>query len=158
MAITVNFEELRGGEKSLLLKASEALKFAYNPYSNFSVGAALLTLDGTIITGSNVENAAYGSTICAERAAILRANAVGIRNIMSIAVIGRGKDFDCPNIVAPCGSCRQMLFEAAQVSDVDIAVIMSNTKMNRVVIAPISELLPFGFGPKNLGIDVSSYR
>jgi len=158
MAITVNFEELKGGEKSLLLRASEALKFAYNPYSNFSVGAALLTLDGTIITGSNVENAAYGSTICAERAAILRANAVGIRSFMSIAVIGRGKDFDCPNIVAPCGSCRQMLFEAAQVSDVDIEVIMSNTKMDKVVIAPISELLPFGFGPKDLGIDVSSFH
>lgn len=152
------FEELRGGQKSLLLKASEALKLAYNPYSNFSVGAALLASDGTIITGSNVENAAYGSTICAERAAILRANAMGIRNFMSIAVIGRGKNFDCPDIIAPCGSCRQMLFELSQIAEIDLDVIMSSTKMTKVVIAPISELLPFGFGPKNLGIDVSSYR
>ena len=158
MAITIRFEELTGGKQTLLLKASEALKFTYNPYSNFSVGAALLSLDGDIITGSNVENAAYGSTICTERAALLRANAIGKRIFPAIAVIGRGKNFDCPDIVAPCGSCRRMLFEAAQVSDIDMGVIMSNTKMDKIVVAPISELLPFGFGPKDLGIDISSFR
>lgn len=158
MARNINFDELTGGKQTLLLKADAALKFAYNPYSNFSVGAALLSLDGMIYTGSNVENAAYGSAICAERAALLRANAVSVRSFMSIAIIGRGKDFDCPNIVALCGSCRQMLFEAAQVSDIDIDVIMSNTKMDKIVIAAISELLPFGFGPKDLGIDISSFR
>jgi len=153
----VKYDELGGLQKTLLEAAARVMETAYNPYSHFYVGAALLSQDGQIIAGSNVENAAYGSTICAERAAILRANARGIRRFSGLAVIARGKDFDATEVTGPCGSCRQMLYESSQVSGVDLEVIMSTTKKDKIVIATISELLPLAFGPKDLGIDVSSY-
>jgi len=152
------YRNLSAIQKRLLDAAGEVMETAYNPYSRFYVGAALLTKDGKIISGSNVENAAYGSTICAERLALLRANAEGHRAFRSIAVIGRGKDLDVPDIVSPCGACRQMLFEAAQVSGDELEVIMSNTAKDKVILSSTSELLPLGFGPVNLGIDISDYQ
>jgi cytidine deaminase len=146
----VGFEDLSEKEKELLKAAEEVMELAYNPYSGFFVGAALRTLGGEIITGTNVENAAYGSTICAERAALVRANAMGFKKHEAIAVIGRGTGFDCEEPVAPCGCCRQMLYEAAQVSGKDLEILMSNTKKNVVIKSSIKELLPLAFGPKDL--------
>lgn len=154
----VNYERLTETQKKLLIEAEKAMKMAYNPYSHFSVGAALLTLDDTIITGSNVENAAYGSTICAERAALLRANAIGLRRYKSIAVIAKGDSFDSEEVCAPCGACRQMIYEAAQVSETDLEVIMANTKKSKIIISTITELLPLAFGPKDLGVDVQKFQ
>ena len=142
----------------LLHSAAEVMEKAYNPYSHFYVGAALLSKEGEIITGANVENAAYGSTICAERAAILKANSLGVRSFDKIAIIGRGEDFDTTEVTAPCGSCRQMLYESAQISETDLEFIMSTTKGDKIVIATIQELLPLGFGPKDLGIDIGKYK
>jgi len=144
--------------KKLLDEAAKVMETAYNPYSNFYVGAAILAKNGKIITGSNVENASYGSTICAERAAILRANAMGIKMFYKIAIIGRGKEFDTKEITSPCGSCRQMIYESSQISERNIEVIMSTTKKDKIVVATINELLPLAFGPKDLGIDVSKYQ
>jgi len=145
------YEQLPEKKKELIDVAAEVMEKAYNPYSGFFVGAALRTKSGEIITGANVENAAYGSSICAERAALLRANAEGHQNdIREIAVIARGKDFPTTEVSAPCGCCRQMINEAAQISDCDIEIILSTTKKDKIGITTISKLLPFAFGPKDL--------
>ncbi|MFH1065869.1 MAG: cytidine deaminase [Nanoarchaeota archaeon] len=146
-------------EYQLLLKhAEDAMQTAYNPYSNFFVGAALLSPSGTSVTGSNVENSAYGSTICAERSAIVRANAMEMRCFSAIAIIGKGKDFDTEQITTPCGACRQMLYELFQVSGEKLDVIMSTTRKDKIIVATIEDLLPLAFGPRDLGIDVEKYR
>jgi len=154
----IPYAKLDSTQQRMLDEATKVMETAYNPYSNFYVGAALLSQDDQIITGSNVENAAYGSTICAERAAILRANAMGIRTFDKVALIGRGKDFDTTEVTSPCGSCRQMLYESAQISEKDLEVIMSTTKKDKIIMATIEELLPLAFGPKDLGIDVKKYQ
>jgi len=154
----LEFEKLTKLQIGLLECAERVMKTAYNPYSNFYVGAALLSQDGSIITGSNVENAAYGSTICAERSALLRANAEGYRMFDSIAIIARGIDFETQEVTAPCGACRQMLYESSQISEKDIEVIMSNTSKSKIIVSSIEELLPLAFGPKDLGVDVKKYQ
>ena len=96
-------------DRELVEKAFSMHEFSYVPYSGFPVGAALLCADGTVFTGCNVENAAFGSTICAERTALLKAVSEGHReDWVAIAVAGRGADY-----CWPCGSCRQMLYEFA---------------------------------------------
>jgi len=145
-------------QKKLLDEAEKAMGNSYSPYSNFSVGAAILTHDGRIVTGTNMENAAYGSTVCAERAAILRANAMGYRMYRAVAIIAKGRDFDTQEVTAPCGSCRQMLYESSQISECDLEIIMSTTNKDKIIIGSIGELLPLAFGPKELGIDIKKYQ
>jgi len=152
------YENLDEMQRRVLDEAAKVMNTAYNPYSRFYVGAALLSQDGQIITGSNVENAAYGSTICAERAAILRANAMGIRTFDKVGIIARAENFDTTQVTAPCGSCRQMLYESAQISERNLEIIMATTQKDKVVVATIEELLPLAFGPKDLGIDVKKYQ
>jgi cytidine deaminase len=147
-----NYDQLSDEQKELLNAAEAVMKNSYNPYSHFAVGAALLTPDGTIISGTNFENAAYGSSICAERAAILRANAMGYRNFKAIAVIAKGEQ-PVETIVSPCGACRQVIYEVSDLSDQTIEVIMSNTRKDHITIANINQLLPLGFGPKSLGMN-----
>lgn len=154
----VSFKDLDKVQQRLLNAAEEAMKNAYCPYSKFRVGAAILTIDHTIITGSNVENASYGATICAERAAILRANAMEKRFYEKIAIIAKGEDFDTKKPVSPCGDCRQMLYESSQIADKDLEIIMSTTNKESIIISSIEELLPFAFGPKDLGVDISKYQ
>ena len=141
----IEYRNLDEEEKKLVQAAEKAMKTAYTPYSNFPVGAAILTESGKIITGSNVENVSYSLTICAERVAVFRANAIGERNFKKIAVVTSKKE-----ISGPCGACRQVLFEFSQISGRDFLVIMTNLKKEKVVLAKISELLPFGFKPKDL--------
>jgi len=154
----VKLEELTNTKRKLLDAAEKAMQNAYNPYSNFYVGAAILTQNGKIITGSNVENAAYGSTICAERMALGRANALGERMYDSIAIIARGESFDTKEITGPCGCCRQMLYEASQISGKDLEIILSTTKKDKIVTTTINELLPLAFGPVDLGVDIKKYQ
>ncbi len=125
---------------SLVEAAREAREKAYCPYSNFAVGAAALTASGRVIAGCNVENAAYGSTICAERTALVSAYALGERNIVALAVIA-----DTPGPVSPCGACRQMIFELSP----NATVILANTNGISVVTSP-QKLLPNGFTPEDL--------
>lgn len=153
-----SFKKLRIVDQELLMSASAAMEEAYNPYSKFFVGAALLTDDGEIVSGSNFENAAYSATICAERSAIVRASAMGHKVFRRIAVIGRGAEAPTKDIISPCGICRQMLLESSQLAERKIEVIMSSTDMKKVVIATIQELLPLGFGPANLGLNVRRFR
>lgn len=154
----MSYQELNELQKKALNEAEKVLDNSYAPYSLFHVGAALIAADGTIITGTNVENASYSQTVCAELAAVLRANAMGIRKFKGIAVIGRGEKFDTTEVTAPCGSCRQVLYEIAQISDCDLEVILSTTKKDKIVLTSIKEIFPLGFGPNNVGVDISGYR
>jgi cytidine deaminase len=105
------------------------------------VGAALICSDGSVFTGCNVENAAYGSTICAERTALVKAVSEGHRDDLErIAVVGNSADF-----CWPCGSCRQMLYEF----NPNMTVLVANAD-RAFVSLPLHELLPHGFGPKSL--------
>lgn len=111
---------------------------SYAPYSHFPVGAALLCRDGTVFTGCNVENAAYGSTICAERTALVKAISEGhTDDFVAIAIAGLGDDY-----CWPCGSCRQMLFEFVP----DLTVLAAR-RDGTFQSATLSQLLPYGFGP-----------
>ena len=128
-------------DQALVELAFTMLDRAYVPYSKFPVGAALLCADGTVFTGCNVENAAYGSTICAERTALLKAVSEGRRDdFVRLAVVGRGDDY-----CWPCGACRQMLFEFAP----DLTVLVARGD-HQFVTLPLRELLPHGFGPSSL--------
>lgn len=128
-------------DEELVAKALEMRKFSYAPYSHFAVGAALLCEDGTVFTGCNVENAAYGSTICAERTALVKAVSEGhAAGWVTLAIAGSGEDF-----CWPCGACRQMLYEFAP----DLRVLAANQNGQFRQIR-LSELLPMGFGPASL--------
>src|SRR5438034_2026287 len=142
---TLTDEQLRS------LDAAEAiLKNSYNPYSHFAVGACLVTENGELVSGTNVENAAYGSTICAERTALVRANAEGHRVFRGIAIIGRGEPSSTPQLTGPCGACRQMLYEFAELGGNDPWVVLSTPAREKVEITSVRALLPYGFGPNNL--------
>ena len=128
-------------DRELVDRAFAMHAFSYVPYSNFPVGAALLCADGTVFTGCNVENAAFGSTICAERTALLKAVSEGHRDDwVAIAIAGQGEDY-----CWPCGSCRQMLYEFAP----NLRVVAARGD-GAFQTAPLSDLLPRGFGPKSL--------
>ena len=128
-------------DRELVDLAFTMLERSYAPYSNFSVGAALLCSDGTVFTGCNVENAAYGSTICAERTALVKAVSEGHRDDwVALAVAGKGSDY-----CWPCGPCRQMLCEFNP--ELPILVARGDGDFKKVLL---SELLPHSFGPKSL--------
>ena len=122
-------------KQELCQKAVDMLDMAYVPYSHFPVGAALECSDGTVFTGCNVENAAYGSTICAERTAIVKAVSEGHREFVRIAIAGKSKDF-----CVPCGSCRQVMMEFSP----EMEVICLNGAGESKTFA-LRELLPYGF-------------
>lgn len=140
---TVRYGGLTEIQKKLVTEAEKVLKNAYSPYSKFCVGAAILTDNNKIVTGTNVENAAYGETICAERAAVARANAMGYRRFKSIAIIAHGEKKG--DIITPCGSCRQVLSEFSQFTGCDIEMIMCSGDKKKIVIGTVSELLPLAF-------------
>lgn len=130
---------------------------AYAPYSGFAVGAAARTRSGKVYLGANLENAAYGVGMCAEVAAITAANSAGDYNIEAIAVAGFkfAAPIDASQIVTPCGRCRQLILEAAQVAGVDITVFSCSGDLAAIHHAAISDLLPVAFGPANLGLEHS---
>ncbi|MHB9002671.1 MAG: cytidine deaminase [Coriobacteriia bacterium] len=120
---------------ALLAFAREAQENAYAPYSGFRVGAAVYSADGEIYQGVNVENAAYGSALCAERGAVMAAIAAGHKEITAIAVVG---DSEAPTV--PCGACRQVLAEF----DPEMRVIMGG-RTDEVMVMTLDELLPEAF-------------
>jgi cytidine deaminase len=125
-------------QDKLVSLAAEARKKAHAPYSNFAVGAALLTKSGRVYTGCNVENASYGLSVCAERVAVFKAVSEGEREFEAIAVVTE-------NGVTPCGACRQVLMEFGD----DIQVIVADTTGHQRAFA-LTDLLPEGFTPEHL--------
>ena len=144
----------------LIDHALEAAKNAHAPYSKFGVGAALLLEDGTIIPGTNFENASYGLSLCAEPVALAAANAAGrLKDVVAIGIVGgaitkAGLDGDAP--IYPCGRCRQVLNEAADMGQRDITIYCASADGAVMRQHLLSELLPYAFGPADLGLDTAS--
>ena len=127
--------------------AEAAMKNAYCRYSDFRVGAAVLSAGGQIFAGCNVENASYGLTMCAERNAIFQAVAAGAvtkdRKLKAVVIVT-----PAPKLTAPCGACRQVIYEFSEEADPDIFIFGQG---NKVASFKLSTLLPEAFGPKDLG-------
>ena len=147
---------LSSGQREALIAAARAASVhAYAPYSNFHVGAALLLADGSLVTGANVENASYGLSLCAETVAVAKIMSGGGRGgLQAVAVIGGAADESgeaMPGVVpvTPCGRCRQILNEIAQLGGTDPLVLCVGA--NEVVETTLAALLPLAFGPASLG-------
>ena len=131
-------------DKELMLAADGARKFAYVPYSGFRVGAALLTADGKLYTGCNIENSSYTPTVCAERVAFFKAVSDGVQNFAKIAIAG-GKNEKPLDFCSPCGVCRQVM---AEFCDENFILVLGNEKEYKEY--RLNEVLPLSFGKKNL--------
>ncbi|MGL5648022.1 MAG: cytidine deaminase [Clostridium sp.] len=129
-------------EKKLIREAIKARENAYCPYSNFKVGSAVLFEDGNIYTGSNVENASYGATMCAERVAIFNGVAKGNRSIKALAVIGDTKSY-----TYPCGMCRQVMSEFIDTKDIKIYIIKNEKDY---LVKTFEEIMPGSFTKRDL--------
>lgn len=131
----------------LILEAQKARERAYAPYSKYKVGAALLTEDGKIYHGCNIENAAYGPTNCAERTAFFKAIYDGHRSFEKIAIVGGAEGTSAEDTCAPCGVCRQVMMEFCDPEE--FKIILAN-KSDQPLELTLKELFPYGFGPDNL--------
>lgn len=152
-------EELSSIQRDALHEAELATRLSYSPYSNFAVGACLYAQGRKLVSGANFENAVYGATICAERAAVVRANAMGMRQFSGIVIIARGAYHDtAKEVTAPCGSCRQVLHEVSQISSCNLEVILSNFQKDIIFCTSVEELLPLAFGPRELGVDIRPFQ
>ena len=134
-------------EKELIRQALKARTYAYTPYSNFQVGAALLAADGRVFTGCNIESASYTPSNCAERTAFFKAVSEGIRDFKAIAIVGGPEGAEKLDICAPCGVCRQVMMEFC---DPETFQVILATGKEHYDVFTLKELLPFGFGPANL--------
>ncbi len=138
---------------ALIEAARVAAAHAHAPYSRFAVGAALLLSDGSIVTGANFENASYGLSLCAETVATATASASGrLRDIVAVGIVGGRIGSDDADPIRPCGRCRQVLNEAAQMGGRDLSVHCSGLAGGAIETHRLSDLLPHAFGPANLGI------
>ncbi len=133
-------EELAG-------RALQARELSYSPYSDYRVGAALLTAEGDIYTGCNIENAAYTPTNCAERTAFFKAVSEGKRNFRAIAIAGGPAGQPIAQYAWPCGVCRQVMMEFCEPENF---VVIAAKSTGEYQVKKLSELLPDGFGPSNL--------
>ena len=135
-------------DEDLIQAARDAAQHSYSPYSDYAVGAALRFADGSVVTGTNIENASYGLSLCAETVAVGKAMADGVRGgLQAVAVVGpQDKGGGVP--ITPCGRCRQVLNELAQLGGTDPEILcVGNDEVRRV---KLSELLPHAFGPAAL--------
>ncbi len=132
-------------DKELFEIAKKSMEKSYSPYSDCKVGAAVLCKNGKVFTGTNIENAAFGPTVCAERVAVFKAISEGEKEFSKIAVVG-GKGGVINGIFAPCGVCRQVLREFCQ-DDFEIVLGETEEKFKTVTL---KELLPLSFSPENV--------
>ena len=141
-------------DNELIAAARAAALKAYAPYSRFSVGCAIESVDGEIVTGANMENACYRLGLCAEQSALPTAqHAFGLDKVKRIAVAGgdgSGAELRGDAPVTPCGGCRQALLEAAHLSGTDIEILAASGDGSKVERLHIHNLIPHGFGPANL--------
>lgn len=129
--------------QQLIALAIKAREKAYAPYSHFAVGAALLTKDGQVFTGCNIENASYGATNCAERTAIFKAVSEGCKEFAKIAIVGGKTGEEITEYAYPCGVCRQVMAEFCDVKEMTVLIAKSE---NDFVEKKLDELLPLSFG------------
>lgn len=129
--------------QQLIALALKARKNAYAPYSHFAVGAALLTKDGQVYTGCNIENASYGATNCAERTAIFKAVSEGARNFIKIAIVGGKVGEEITQYAYPCGVCRQVMAEFCDAKKMTVLIAKSEYEYTE---KKLDELLPLSFG------------
>ncbi len=155
--IIIKYEEYDRGEElliddSLILnEAKQALETSYAPYSEFNVGAAVLLDDGTIIRGSNQENSAYPSGLCAERVALFYTSSEYPRKVIkSIAITSKAVHFESSEPISPCGSCRQVISETEKRQGKQIRIIMRNEIGKTKIVDGIDSLLPMKFQEDNL--------
>lgn len=128
-------------DKELIKAAFEAREFSYCPYSGFAVGAALLSADGRLYTGCNIENSAFSPTNCAERTAFFKAVSEGVKEFSAIAVVGGKRGEEIKEICPPCGVCRQVMKEFCSP---DFRIIMAVSEKEYTEMS-LEELLPAGF-------------
>lgn len=132
--------------KDLIKEALKAREYSYSPYSDYQVGAALLSMEGKLYTGCNIENAAYSPTNCAERTAFFKAVSEGVRKFQKIAIVGSPKG-EVVQYAFPCGVCRQVMMEFCDPENFEIIVAKSTEEFK---VYHLKELLCEGFGPGNL--------
>ncbi|WP_260483770.1 cytidine deaminase [Sphingomicrobium flavum] len=141
-------------DKDLIEAARAAALKAYAPYSGFSVGCAIESVDGDMVTGANLENACYRLGLCAEQSALTAAqHAFGLDKVKRIAVAGGDGSGDALKgeaVCTPCGGCRQAILEAAHLSGSDVEILAANGEGSKVERLHIHNLIPHGFGPANL--------
>ncbi|GAA4776190.1 cytidine deaminase [Stakelama sediminis] len=146
--------------EALIGAAREAARNAHAPYSRFAVGAALLMIDASIVTGANFENASYGLSLCAETVAVAAANVQGrLCDVVAVGIVGggmAGTDIPGDMPIRPCGRCRQVLNEAAQMGGRDITVYCAGLEGDARETHTLSDLLPYAFGPGDLGFGAKS--
>jgi cytidine deaminase len=141
-----SIDELESKDRKLAQAAIEATKLSYAPYSNFNVGAAVLFEDGEIVKGSNQENAAYPSGMCAERTALFYASASRPDKAMSAIAIAAGQNgVICDYPVTPCGACRQVILETEKRFGTPVRIILYGTKECYIIEDGIKSLLPLSF-------------
>ena len=136
--------------QELIEKAISMMDHSYSPYSHFHVGAALLAKNGNVYGGCNIENAGYTPSNCAERTAFFKAVSEGERSFAAIAIVAGPENGDLV-LTAPCGVCRQVMMEFC---DYETFTIILGTSPNHYKIMTLKEILPLGFGPKNLNIEL----
>lgn len=147
-----SIDELDTESKYLIHKAKEAAHIAYAPYSKFHVGAALILDDGTVVTGSNQENAAYPLCMCAERVALYAtASHYPGKRIVKMAIVAHKKNHKDLSAAASCGACRQVMAEFEERQHKPFEVIMHHTDNQWIKCSSASSLLPFVFTKDNLG-------
>jgi len=144
---TLPLESLDGNDILLVEKAVSGMDNAYAPYSNFKVGASVKLENGEIVVGNNQENIAYPSGLCAERVALfyVGANYPNV-SVETICIVAKGDLIPIDSILAPCGSCRQVMIESEQRQSKPIRVILVNQNKTVVVIETVKHFLPFIFG------------
>ena len=135
--------------RELIDIALEARQMAYTPYSHHKVGAALLTKDGRVYRGCNIESASYTPSNCAERTAFFKAVSEGEREFEAIAIVGGFEDSPVLRLCAPCGVCRQVLMEFCDPETFEIILCDEKDELHTY---KLEELLPLGFGPSNMGL------
>lgn len=144
----LDFDDL-GNDKELIERAKAAAKDAYAPYSNFQVGAAIQLSNGEVVIGSNQENAAFPSGLCAERVALFAASA-NFPNISFLTIAIYATSTDLEDILSPCGACRQVIHEYETKQNQVIKILISNSSDKVVQFEDSESLLPFAFKLKGL--------
>lgn len=142
-----HWNHLSESDQTLVHQALEAMEKAYAPYSKFKVGASVLLATGQVICGSNQENIAFPSGLCAERVALnyVGANFPGLV-IDTLCIVAKGELMPKEQLLSPCGSCRQVMLESENRQDTPIRVILVNQDQRTMIVHRVKDLLPFGFG------------